>query len=163
MAFPRVTCGLNVIYIYIDIYRVQNIHNSRGVCLGDLWYKRSVLGQAVFRCKSKYNKIGILLIRIIMSNVFSVGFKRQTLISVSAVHQSFYISIWIIKYCGQFKYIPWNIVVSLIYNVMLLMSNSFLYCDKRKKVPLLPCPQDVTLQNVRQWKQFQWTSKYFLL
>ena len=139
------------------------MHNSHGVCLGNLWYKRSVVGQAVFRCKSKYNKIGILLIRIIMSNVFSVGFKRQTLLSVSAVHQSFYTSICIIKYCGQFKYIPWNIVVSLIYSVMLLMGNSFLYCDKRKKVPLLHCPEDVTLQNVRQWKQVHCTSKDFPL
>ena len=139
------------------------MHNSHGVCLGNLWYKRSVMGQAVFRCKLKYKKIGVLPIRIIKSNVLSVGFKRQTLLSVSAVHQSFYISICIIKYCGQFKYIPWNIVVSLIYNVMLLMGNSFLHCDKRKKIPLLACPHHVTLQNVCQWNQFQLTSKYFPL
>ena len=139
------------------------MHNSHGVCLGNLWYKRSVLWQAVFRCKLKYKKIGVLLILLIKSNVLSVGFKRQTLLSVLAVHQSFYISICIIKYCGQFKYIPWNIVVSLIYSVMLLMGNSFLCCDKHKNVPLLHCPQDVTLQNVRQWKQFQWTSKDFPL
>ena len=139
------------------------MHNSHGVCLGNLWYKRSILGQAVFRCKSKYKKIGVLPILMIKCKVLSVDSKRQTLISVSAVHQSFYISICIIKYCGQFKYIPWNIVVSPIYNVMLLMGNSFLYCDKRKKVPLLHRPQDVTLQNVRQWKQFQWTSKDFPL
>ena len=139
------------------------MHNSHGVCLGFLWYQRSVLGVANLQMQIEIKTIGVLPIRITKSNVLSIDSKRQTLPSVSAVHQSFYISICIIKYCGQFKYIPWNIVVSLIYNVMLLMGNSFLYCDKRKKVPLLPRPQDVTLQNVRQWKQFQWTSKDFPL
>ena len=40
--------------------------------------------------KSKYEKVGILPIQIVKSNVLSL-----TLISVSAVHQPFYISICI--------------------------------------------------------------------
>ena len=139
------------------------MHDSHGVCLGNLWYKRSVLGVANLQMQIEIKTIGVLPIRITKSNVLSIDSKRQTLPSVSAVHQSFYISICIIKYCDQFKYIPCNIVALLIYNVMFLMGNSFLYCDKRKKVPLLHCPQDVTLQNVRYWKQFQWTSKDFPL
>ena len=109
------------------------MHNNHGVCLGYLWYKRSVLGRQSSDANRNIKRLVKMPIRIIQSNVLSVDSKRSTLLSVSAVHQTFYISICIIKYCDQFKFLPWNIVVSLIYNVMLLMGNSFLYCDNCKK------------------------------
>ena len=52
------------------------MHNSHGVCLGFLWYQRSVLGVANLQMQIEIKTIGVLPIRITKSNVLSIDSKR---------------------------------------------------------------------------------------
>ena len=71
--------------------------------------------------KSKYEKVGVLPIRIIKSNVSSVDSKRQTLLSVLAVHQPFHSSICISTLPTQY--------ITFIINILLSRLNDRITCE----------------------------------
>ena len=72
--------------------------------------------------KSKYEKVRVLPIRIIKSNVASVDSKRQTLLSVLAVHQRFHISICISTLSTQH--------ITFIINLLLSRLNDRISCER---------------------------------